>query len=77
MQIDLLIQAALLTIVISYVTIRVAQHVKPKNDRGVTMVEYAILLAVIAIAAMVATPSISSAVRGVFSNATSIMVRPN
>lgn len=49
---------------------------KKRKQAGVTMVEYAILLAVIAIAAMAAAPNISSAVKGVFSNATSIMTRP-
>lgn len=42
---------------------------------GVTMVEYAILLAMIAIAVAIATPDITSAVVGVFGRASSVMVR--
>ena len=40
---------------------------------GVTVVEYAIMLALIAIAVAVAAPNITSAVTGVFSKASSVM----
>lgn len=43
------------------------------NQSGVTMVEYAIMLAVIAIAVVVAMPNLSSAVLQVFQNASSVM----
>jgi len=46
---------------------------KKRNEKGVTVVEYAIMLALIAIAVAVAVPSITSAVVGVFSNASSVM----
>jgi Flp pilus assembly pilin Flp len=44
-----------------------------KSESGVTVVEYAIMLALIAIAVAVAAPNITSAVVGVFSNASSVM----
>jgi Flp pilus assembly pilin Flp len=44
-----------------------------KKQRGVTVVEYAIMLALIAIAVAVAAPNITSAVIGVFSKASSVM----
>jgi Flp pilus assembly pilin Flp len=43
------------------------------NRKGVTVVEYAIMLALIAIAVAVAAPNITSAVVGVFSKASSVM----
>jgi Flp pilus assembly pilin Flp len=43
------------------------------NDKGVTVVEYAIMLALIAIAVAVAAPNIASAVVGVFGDASSVM----
>ena len=46
---------------------------KKKNSKGVTVVEYAIMLALIAIAIAVAAPNITSAVVGVFSRASSVM----
>jgi len=46
---------------------------KRRNDKGVTVVEYAIMLALIAIAVAVAAPNITSAVIGVFSKASSVM----
>jgi len=46
---------------------------KKKNDKGVTVVEYAIMLALIAIAVAVAAPNITSAVLSVFSKASSVM----
>ena len=44
-----------------------------KTNKGVTVVEYAIMLTLIAIAVAVATPNITSAVLGVFSKASSVM----
>jgi Flp pilus assembly pilin Flp len=44
-----------------------------KNEKGVTVVEYAIMLALIAIAVAVAAPNITSAVIGVFGKASSVM----
>ena len=43
------------------------------KTKGVTVVEYAIMLALIAIAVAVAAPNITSAVVGVFSKASSVM----
>jgi Flp pilus assembly pilin Flp len=44
-----------------------------KRTKGVTVVEYAIMLALIAIAVAVAAPNITSAVLGVFNKASSVM----
>ena len=46
---------------------------RSNKQKGVTVVEYALMLALIAIAVAIATPSISDAVLGVFSQASSIM----
>jgi Flp pilus assembly pilin Flp len=46
---------------------------KRKGQKGVTIVEYAIMLALIAIAIAVAAPNITSAVMGVFNKASSVM----
>ena len=46
-----------------------------KRQKGVTIVEYAIMLALIAIAVAVATPSIKDAVINVFSKASSVIVK--
>jgi Flp pilus assembly pilin Flp len=46
---------------------------KKRNQKGVTIVEYAIMLALIAIAIAVAAPNITSSVVGVFSKASSVM----
>jgi len=46
---------------------------KKNNKKGVTVVEYAIMLALIAIAVAVAAPNITSVVVGVFSKASSVM----
>jgi Flp pilus assembly pilin Flp len=43
------------------------------KTKGVTVVEYAIMLALIAIAVAVAAPNLTSAVVGVFSKASSVM----
>jgi len=46
---------------------------KKKNTKGVTVVEYAIMLALIAIAVAVAAPNLTSGITGVFSKASSVM----
>jgi len=47
--------------------------IRHRKDKGVTVVEYAIMLALIAIAVAVAAPNITSAVLGVFDKASSVM----
>ena len=42
-----------------------------KRQKGVTTVEYAVMLVLIAIAVMIANPSLSSSVVGVFANISS------
>lgn len=44
-----------------------------KRLKGVTVVEYALMLALVAIAVALATPNIASAVLSVFSKASSVM----
>lgn len=44
-----------------------------KNQKGVTVVEYAIMLALVAIAVAVAAPNITSAVVGTFGKASSVV----
>ena len=44
-----------------------------RNQKGVTVVEYALMLALVAIAVALATPNIASAVISVFSKASSVM----
>ena len=46
---------------------------KKNKTKGVTVVEYAIMLAMIAIAVAVAAPNVTSAIIGVFSKASSVM----
>jgi Flp pilus assembly pilin Flp len=46
---------------------------KKHKTKGVTVVEYAIMLALIAIAVAVAAPNVTSAIIGVFSKASSVM----
>lgn len=46
-----------------------------KTDKGVTVVEYAIMLALIAIAVAAAMPNIKDAVVAVFGNASSVMTK--
>jgi len=47
---------------------------RTKNSKkGVTIVEYAIMLALIAIAIALAAPNVTSAVMGVFNKASSVM----
>jgi Flp pilus assembly pilin Flp len=46
---------------------------KKKKQHGVTIVEYAIMLALVAIAIAVAAPNITSAVNGVFNRSSSVM----
>lgn len=45
-----------------------------RRNKGVTIVEYAIMLAMIAIAVVLATPNITSAIINVFGKASSVMV---
>ena len=45
------------------------------NQKGVTVVEYALMLALVAIAVALATPNIASAVISVFSKASSVMAK--
>ena len=52
---------------------RVSQKKFGKRQRGVTTVEYAIMLVLISIAVAVASPSISSAVVSVFGKTSSVM----
>jgi len=52
---------------------RVYQKKSGKRQRGVTTVEYAIMLVLISIAVAVASPSISSAVVSVFGKTSSVM----
>jgi Flp pilus assembly pilin Flp len=52
---------------------RMEYMAKKSKQKGVTVVEYAIMLALIAIAVAVAAPNITSAVIGVFSKASSVM----
>jgi len=46
---------------------------KRKRQKGVTTVEYAVMLVLIAIAVMVASPNMSSSVVNVFSNISSLI----
>jgi Flp pilus assembly pilin Flp len=46
-----------------------------KKQKGVTVVEYALMLALVAIAVALATPNIASAVISVFSKASSVMAK--
>ena len=46
---------------------------KKKKQHGVTIVEYAIMLALVAIAIAVAAPTVTSAVVGVFNRSSSVM----
>ena len=46
---------------------------KKNKQHGVTIVEYAIMLALVAIAIAVAAPNITSAVNGVFNRSSSVM----
>jgi Flp pilus assembly pilin Flp len=46
-----------------------------KRQKGVTVVEYALMLALVAIAVALATPNIASAVISVFSKASSVMAK--
>jgi Flp pilus assembly pilin Flp len=46
-----------------------------ETQKGVTVVEYALMLALVAIAVALATPNIASAVISVFSKASSVMAK--
>ena len=53
---------------------RLKQHaLLKKGEKGVTTVEYAVMLMLVAIAVMIATPSISAGVVDVFANVSSRM----
>jgi len=62
-----------------YLSFEVCSSVKPvadpvakrKRQKGVTTVEYAVMLVLIAIAVMIANPNLSSSVVGVFANISS------
>ena len=44
-----------------------------KPQKGVTTVEYAVMLVLIAIAVAISAPGVSTAVQGVFGNASSVI----
>ena len=44
-----------------------------RSEKGVTTVEYAVMLVLVAIAVAIAAPNISSAVKAVFGNASSVI----
>ncbi len=46
-----------------------------RKQKGVTVVEYALMLALVAIEVALATPNIASAVISVFSKASSVMAK--
>ena len=46
---------------------------KRKRQKGVATVEYAVMLVLIAIAVMIASPNLSSSVVGVFSNISTLL----
>ncbi len=47
-----------------------------RDEKGVTTVEYAIMLALVALAVAAATPGLSDAVIGVFTDTTAAMTPP-
>ena len=49
--------------------------VKKKSEKGVTIVEYVIMLAIVAIAVALASPSIKTSVLSVFNRASSVMLQ--
>jgi Flp pilus assembly pilin Flp len=49
------------------------QNIRKRRDKGVTTVEYAIMLVLIAIAVAVAAPNISSAIVSVFGKTSSVL----
>lgn len=51
------------------------KQIRRKRQKGVTVVEYAIMLALIAIAVAIAAPGISDAVVSVFGKASSVMAK--
>ena len=52
----------------------VKNAIRRKRQKGVTIVEYVIMLAIVAIAVAVAGPSIKNSVLNVFSRASSVML---
>jgi len=49
---------------------------RTKRQKGVTIVEYAIMLVLVAIAVAIASPTIKDAVLTVFDDASSVMATP-
>ena len=49
--------------------------VKKKSEKGVTIVEYVIMLAIVAIAVAIASPNIKNSVLNVFGRASSVMLQ--
>ena len=49
--------------------------IRKKRQKGVTIVEYVIMLAIVAIAVAIASPNIKSSVLNVFGRASSVMLQ--
>ena len=49
--------------------------IRKKREKGVTIVEYVIMLAIVAIAVAIASPNIKSSVLNVFGRASSVMLQ--
>ena len=49
--------------------------IRKKRQKGVTIVEYVIMLAIVAIAVALASPSIKNSVLAVFNRASSVMLQ--
>ena len=49
--------------------------IRKKRQKGVTIVEYVIMLAIVAIAVAIASPNIKSSVLNVFEKASSVMLQ--
>ncbi len=47
-----------------------------KEENGQTMVEYVMLIVLVALAVFIASPSLTSAIMGVFSNTSSALLAP-
>jgi Flp pilus assembly pilin Flp len=53
--------------------VMISSRKSSKRQKGVTTVEYAVMLVLVAIAVAIAAPNISSAVKAVFGNASSVI----
>ena len=53
----------------------VKRAIRKKRQKGVTIVEYVIMLAVVAIAVALASPTIKNSVLAVFNRASSVMLQ--